>query len=83
MNRYIKAILIPSSRSVVYATNAVKDHRKPTFGDIFKVSIPPNRIPTKTLQINVWSKSESQPEICVVSLVWIKICSALKFEFLH
>lgn len=50
----------------------MKDFKKATFGDIFNIPVPANKIFTKTLQVNVWSKSEDQREKCVVSLdkIW-------------
>ncbi|RZC37858.1 Myosin tail 1, APG6, and/or AAA 27 domain containing protein [Asbolus verrucosus] len=63
---YIKIALLPSIPPLpsVYCTKPVKDLKKPSFGDIFNISVPVNKIYTKTLQLNVWSKTEEQ-EKCV------------------
>ncbi|XP_017772519.1 PREDICTED: protein kibra isoform X1 [Nicrophorus vespilloides] len=62
---YIKAMLLPNTPSTVCCTKPVKDLKKPTFGDIFNLSVPLKKICTKTLQINVWSKYENNQEKCV------------------
>lgn len=46
-------------------TQMVKDLKKPTFGDIFTVPVPANKIYTKTLQVTVWNVRD-QNEKCVV-----------------
>lgn len=63
----IKAALLPSSPSVptFCSTKLVRDLAKPTFGDIFNMSVPLNKLYTKTLQVNVWSVTEDQQERCI------------------
>ncbi|XP_008192133.1 protein kibra isoform X2 [Tribolium castaneum] len=63
---FVKIALLPSGTSTpsVYCTKCVKDLKKPSFGDVFNISVPANKIYTKTLQLNVWSKTEEQ-EKCV------------------
>ncbi|KAJ3658274.1 hypothetical protein Zmor_010024 [Zophobas morio] len=61
---YIKIALLPATPPPVYCTKPVRDLKKPSFGDIFTISVPVNKIYTKTLQLNVWSKTEEQ-EKCV------------------
>ncbi|KAF5305933.1 hypothetical protein FQR65_LT07544 [Abscondita terminalis] len=63
----IKAALLPSSPSTttVCCTKPVRDLVKPTFGDIFNLNVPLNKLYTKTLQVNVWSIAEDQQEKCV------------------
>lgn len=59
---YVKATLLPGP--VTCCTQMVKDLRKPTFGDVFTVPVPANKIFTKTLQVTVWNVRE-QGERCV------------------
>ncbi|KAF5305657.1 hypothetical protein FQR65_LT18678 [Abscondita terminalis] len=63
----IKAALLPSSPSTttVCCTKPVRDLVKPTFGDIFNLNVPLNKLYTKTLQVDVWSIAEDQQEKCV------------------
>ncbi|XP_046624064.1 protein kibra isoform X1 [Neodiprion virginianus] len=53
---YIKAALLPMQPPVshMYCTKPVTDLRKPTFGETFPISVPLNKLYTKTLQVNVW-----------------------------
>lgn len=64
----MKVALLPAVPSVqsVFATKSLKDLKKANFGDIFNISLPANKIFTKTLQINVWNKFDDR-EKCVVS----------------
>ncbi|CAH0560752.1 unnamed protein product [Brassicogethes aeneus] len=64
---YIKAALLPAQAQPpsVCCTKTVRDLKKATFGDVFNLQVPVNKIYTKTLQINVWSKSEQQSDVCV------------------
>lgn len=64
----MKVALLPAIPSVqsVFATKSLKDLKKANFGDIFNISLPANKIYTKTLQINVWNLLEDR-EKCVVS----------------
>lgn len=53
---YIKAALLPMQSSLNHMcyTKPVSDLRKPTFGETFPISVPLNKLYTKTLQVNVW-----------------------------
>ncbi|XP_048512060.1 protein kibra isoform X2 [Athalia rosae] len=53
---YIKAALLPMQPPVSHmcCTKPVMDLRKPTFGETFPISVPLNKLYTKTLQVNVW-----------------------------
>ncbi|XP_048526075.1 protein kibra isoform X1 [Dendroctonus ponderosae] len=62
---HIKAALLPASPPQTFSSKPVKDLRKSTFGDIFNIPVPANKICTKTLQVNVWSRFDGQPDICV------------------
>jgi protein KIBRA len=64
---YIKIALLPATPPLpsVYCTKPVRDLKKPSFGDIFNISVPANKICTKTLQLNVWSKTDQDQEKCV------------------
>lgn len=64
--RHIKAALLPASPPQTFSTKPVRDLRKSTFGDIFNIPVPANKICTKTLQVNVWSRFDGQPDVCVV-----------------
>lgn len=93
---YIKAALLPNTPTIVSTccTKAVRDLRKPTFGDSFPISVPLNKLYTKTLQINVWCIKEDSQEECLgcaqlsladfypenVSVKWYNI---LSFRFLQ
>ncbi|CAH1973861.1 unnamed protein product [Acanthoscelides obtectus] len=62
---YIKTALLPANPDKsVFTTKCVKDLRKAIFGDIFNISVPANKIFSKTLQVNVWNKIEDT-EKCV------------------
>ncbi|XP_014606248.1 PREDICTED: protein kibra isoform X1 [Polistes canadensis] len=65
---YIKAALLPMQPPVnqMCCTKAVTDLRKPTFGEIFPVAVPLNKLYTKTLQVNVWCTG-SEFEECLGS----------------
>ncbi|VEN33522.1 unnamed protein product, partial [Callosobruchus maculatus] len=64
---YIKTALLPANPDKsVFTTKYVKDLKKAVFGDIFNISVPANKIFSKTLQVNVWNKLEDQ-EKCVGS----------------
>ncbi|KAJ8922722.1 hypothetical protein NQ315_007757 [Exocentrus adspersus] len=64
---YIKTALLPTNPALssVFCTKLVRDLKKACFGDIFNIPVPANKIFTKTLQVNVWSKTEDQREKCV------------------
>lgn len=65
--RYIKAALLPMQPPVnhVCCTKPVMDLRKPTFGETFPISVPLNKLYTKTLQVNVLCTS-GESEECLV-----------------
>lgn len=48
-------------------TKPVTDLRKPTFGETFPISVPLNKLYTKTLQVNVWCTG-GESEECLVRL---------------
>ncbi|XP_030758332.1 protein kibra isoform X1 [Sitophilus oryzae] len=62
---YIKAALLPSNPPQTCCTKLVSDLKKANFGDTFNIPLVANKIFTKTLQVNVWSKLDSQLEMCV------------------
>ncbi|KAJ8679667.1 hypothetical protein QAD02_015454 [Eretmocerus hayati] len=64
MQVYIKAALLPMQPPVNYVccTKPVTDLRKPTFGETFPISVPLNKLYTKTLQVNVWCTSGESEE---------------------
>ncbi|XP_063991424.1 protein kibra isoform X2 [Diachasmimorpha longicaudata] len=61
---YIKAALLPMQPPINHmcCTKAVTDLRKPTFGESFPISVPLNKLYTKTLQVNVWCTSGESEE---------------------
>ncbi|KAK9886964.1 hypothetical protein WA026_019222 [Henosepilachna vigintioctopunctata] len=63
----IKTALLPPNTPYpsVYCTALVKDLKKPTFGEVFNIPVPANKINNKTLQVNVWNVIEGQQEKCV------------------
>ncbi|XP_057670637.1 protein kibra isoform X1 [Diorhabda carinulata] len=63
----VKAALLPavSSHPSVFCTKYVKDLRKATFTDAFSIPVPANKLFTKTLQINVWTRIVDQQDKCV------------------
>ncbi|GAB6023956.1 hypothetical protein CHUAL_008686 [Chamberlinius hualienensis] len=64
---YIKASILPYSVQSMetFCTAFVTNLTRPTFGDIFRVSIPISKLYTKTLQVNVWTRSYDDTEKCV------------------
>ncbi|XP_050297590.1 protein kibra isoform X2 [Anthonomus grandis grandis] len=62
---YIKTALLPANPPQSWCTKPVRDLRKANFCDMFNIPVPSNRICAKTLQVNVWSKSEGHQDICV------------------
>lgn len=66
---YVKVAVLPAVPSVqsVFATKCLKDVKKANFGDMFNISLPANKIYTKTLQINIWNQLDDR-EKCVVSM---------------
>ncbi|XP_014298495.2 protein kibra isoform X1 [Microplitis demolitor] len=65
---YIKAALLPMQppNNHMCCTKPIMDLRKPTFGESFPISVPLNKLYTKTLQVNVWCAS-GEPEECLGS----------------
>ncbi|CAG9762587.1 unnamed protein product [Ceutorhynchus assimilis] len=62
---YIKTALLPANPPQTCCTKPVRDLKKANFGDMFNIPVPANKICTKTLQVNVWSKLVGQQDICV------------------
>ncbi|XP_076273959.1 WW and C2 domain containing protein kibra isoform X1 [Rhynchophorus ferrugineus] len=62
---YIKTALLPANPPQTCCTKPVRDLKKANFGDTFNIPIVTNKILTKTLQVNVWSKLEKQQDVCV------------------
>ncbi|XP_060530256.1 protein kibra isoform X2 [Cylas formicarius] len=77
---YIRLALLPANPPQTCCTKTVSDLRKANFGDVFNIPIVANKIFTKTLQVNVWSKNEGLQDICVgcaqVSLADFNVQSA-------
>lgn len=61
---FIMAALLPSNPPFTYYTKPVRDLKKAVFGDVFNISVPVNKIYTKTLQIKVCSRLDEQDK-CV------------------
>lgn len=66
--RYLRAALLPNSLNSL-CTSLFSDFKKPVFGDSFSISIPLNKIYTKTLQVNVLCVVNGQREEIIVSRV--------------
>lgn len=63
--RYLKAALLPNTQQAIRTQLVSGALVKPAFGDAFSVSIPLNKIYTKTLQVTVISVCEQREEIIV------------------
>lgn len=68
---YCKAALFPeapNSSPLKCCTKAVRDLRKPTFGDSFPLPVPLHKLYTKTLQVIILSIKDDSQEECLVRL---------------
>ncbi len=52
-----------------YSTGVQHNVNSPLFHEVFTVRIPENKLPSKTLQVHVWSVTEDGDEECLVSVV--------------
>ncbi len=98
----VKASLLPGASAAsaasnwTFCTRSIGNLEKPTFGENFAMSVPRNRLGSKTLQATIWSAeaSSDSEESCLgsaqvsladfdVETVSVKWYNILSFHFMH
>ena len=68
LTSYVKVALLPNPPAGFFAccTHPVTELERPAFGEVFPFPIPPDRLLSKSLKINVWTAEEEADQTCLV-----------------